>query len=109
MSTFSKIKYMNGSFFFPKARHNMIGVSFKIPARTPAPQLPKSYPNHPEDPKKLKKQLALQLYDQFWGMHHLCRTLTVGHQNQGQKRAAKYVTNDYRSWKEPLLYNQSDP
>ena len=40
-STFCEIKYMNGLFFFSKARY-MIGVGFKILARTP--KLPPIYP-----------------------------------------------------------------
>ena len=42
---FSEIKYMNGM-FFSKTRY-MIGVGFKILARTPLPKLPPSYPPTP--------------------------------------------------------------
>ena len=45
-STFCIIKYMNG-LYFSKARYMsreyMIGVGFKILARTPVPNLPQSY------------------------------------------------------------------
>ena len=39
---FSEIRFMNGM-FFSKARY-MIGVGFKVLARTPLPKLPPSYP-----------------------------------------------------------------
>ena len=45
-STFCEIKYMNGLFYFSKARY-MIGDGFKILARTPVPKLPQSYPHPP--------------------------------------------------------------
>ena len=52
-STFWTIKYMNGS-VFSMARY-MNGVGFETLARTPVPNLPPSYPTHPEQYKPASK------------------------------------------------------
>ena len=46
---FSEIRFMNGM-FFSKARY-MIGVGFKVLARTPLPKLPPSYPRVTPPPR----------------------------------------------------------
>ena len=44
-----KYTYDEWAVFFPKARY-MIGIGFKIQARTPVPKSPQSYNPHPSMP-----------------------------------------------------------